>query len=494
MTNTPDWHFDNTFARLPERFYTRLDPIPVTAPGPIRVNRPLAQQLGLDPDWLASPGGTAALAGNTVPAGAEPLAAAYSGHQFGVFNPQLGDGRAVLLGEVVDNNGQRFDIQLKGSGRTPYSRGGDGRSSQGPVLREYIVSEAMATLGVPSTRALAAVTTGDTVERKTTLPGAILTRIASSHIRIGNFEYFAARKDVDALDTLTKYTIKRHFPSAADSDNPALALLENVIARQAEVVAHWQSLGFIHGVMNTDNTLVSGETIDYGPCAYMDAFDPDTVFSSIDQAGRYAYGNQPAVAQWNLSVMAQCLAPLLHSDTEQAVAMAQAALNTFQDHFLRAYQQRFNAKLGLQEVREGDRGLLDELLALMAEERIDFTLCFRRLADFAAPDSGLPTVEDLLPMPARLLPWIQRWQARCTQENRSPEERQHAMYRANPAFIPRNHLVEQALSLADDEGDYSLFHKLVERLADPWTYNPEDRRYAMQPTPEEQVHQTFCGI
>lgn len=491
--DTAAWPFDNSYAALPEHFYTRQAPTPVANPGPVRVNRALATALGLDPDWLASAAGTRVLAGNEVPQGAEPLAAVYAGHQFGSYNPQLGDGRAILLGEVVDSAGQRFDIQLKGAGRTPYSRGGDGRAPLGPVLREYVVSEAMATLGVPTSRALAAVTTGETVYRDRPLPGAVLTRVAHSHIRIGSFEFFAARRDNDALRTLADHVIARHYPALREAANPALALLEAVIERQAALVSQWQLLGFIHGVMNTDNMLLSGETIDYGPCAFMDAFHPDTVFSSIDHGGRYAYRNQPAIAHWNLAVLAQCLLPLLHETPEEGVKLAQAAVDTFPDHFLAAHQRGLNRKLGLAETREDDRELTEELFELMAGERVDFTLFFRRLADFAAPDSGAASVEDLLPMPARFLPWMQRWQARCDQEGGDAGERQAAMYRANPAFIPRNHLVEEAIAAAVDNGDFAPFHTLVERLAAPFDYDPADHRLALPPTPEQVVHQTFCG-
>ncbi|MBN7796472.1 YdiU family protein [Parahaliea mediterranea] len=491
--NTAAWPFDNSYAALPEHFYTRQAPTPVAAPGPVRVNRALATTLGLDPDWLASPAGTRVLAGNEVPPGAAPLAAVYAGHQFGSYNPQLGDGRAILLGEVIDRAGERFDIQLKGAGRTPYSRGGDGRAPLGPVLREYVVSEAMATLGVPTSRALAAVTTGETVYRDRPLPGAVLTRVARSHIRIGTFEFFAARRDTDALRALADHVIARHYPALRDAANPPLALLQGAVERQAALVSQWQLLGFIHGVMNTDNMLLSGETIDYGPCAFMDAFHPDTVFSSIDHGGRYAYRNQPAIAHWNLAVLAQSLLPLLHDDPEEAVKLAQGAVDTFPDHFLAAHQRGLNRKLGLTEAREGDRELAEELFELMAGERVDFTLFFRRLADFAAPDSAAATVEDLFPMPARFLPWMQRWQARCGQESTGAGERQAAMYRANPAFIPRNHLVEEAIAAAVDNGDFTPFHALVERLAAPFDYDPADRRLALPPTPEQMVHQTFCG-
>ncbi|WP_116368885.1 protein adenylyltransferase SelO [Parahaliea mediterranea] len=489
----PTWPFDNSYAALPDTFYARLSPTPVAAPGPIRVNRALAAQLGLDADWLASPEGTQVLAGNALPEGAEPLAAAYAGHQFGGFNPQLGDGRAVLLGELLDTRGERYDIQLKGAGRTPWSRGGDGRAPLGPVLREYLVSEAMHILGVPTSRALAAVTTGETVYRDRALPGAVLTRVARSHIRIGTFEYFAARKDTSALRQLADHVIARHYPEAAHSDNPALALLQGAIARQAQLVSQWQLLGFIHGVMNTDNMLLSGETIDYGPCAFMDDFHPEAVFSSIDHNGRYAWCNQPSIAHWNLSVLAQCLVPLLHDNQAQAVALAQAAVDAFPERFLAAHQQGIARKLGWQGSAEGDRELVEELFDLMAAERVDFTLCFRSLADFADPGSPAPKVDGLFSPPASLLPWIQRWQGRCEQDGRSAAERQGAMYRANPVFIPRNHLVEDAIAAAVDRADFGPFEALLARLSEPFDYDPQARRYALPPQSGEVVHQTFCG-
>ncbi len=486
--------FDNSFARLPDRFYQRLAPTAVAAPAPIRVNRALALELGLDPDWLSSAEGTAFLAGNTVIEGSEPLAAAYAGHQFGGFNPQLGDGRAILLGELRSANGQRVDLQLKGAGRTHWSRGGDGRSPLGPVLREYMVSEAMATLGVPSTRALAAVTTGEQVFRDRALPGAVLARVAASHIRIGSFEYFAARKDTEALAILVRYTLERHYPERADAENPALALLESVVNAQASLISRWQLLGFIHGVMNTDNMLLSGETIDYGPCAFMDAFNPDTVFSSIDHAGRYAYRNQPAIAHWNLACLAQALVPVLHEDPEQAVALAQGAVDNYSDQFLEAHTAGLKAKLGLVENRAEDSTLIEDLYTLMAAEATDFTLTFRRLADLASPGTtGGQDCSELYALPSPFDPWLARWRQRLALESADPAQRQAAMYHANPIFIPRNHLVEAAIAAATDQGNFALFHALVERLADPWTWNGQDRDFALPPGPGQRVYQTFCG-
>tara|TARA_E500000305_G_scaffold103199_1_gene98542 strand:- start:4190 stop:5680 length:1491 start_codon:yes stop_codon:yes gene_type:complete len=485
---------EHTFAELPERFYQRLEPTPVAAPAPIRVNRTLAQRLGLDADWLSSPAGTEWLAGNTITPGSRPLAAAYAGHQFGGFNPQLGDGRAILLGELRDGEGQLFDLQLKGAGPTRWSRGGDGRSPLGPVLREYIVSEAMAALGVPTTRALAAVASGEPVMRDRTLPGAILARVASSHLRIGSVEYFASRKDTEGLQLLVNYALQRHFPGETNAENPALALLNAVIQAQARLVSQWQLLGFIHGVMNTDNMLLCGETIDYGPCAFMDAFNPDTVFSSIDHGGRYAYRNQPGIAHWNLASLAQALVPVLHNEAEQAVALAQAAVDTFSDHFLQAHTDGLNAKLGLGEQQADDVALIEQLYTLMAEHATDFTLTFRRLADLAHPIPGNPQdIGEVYTLPNAFDPWLAQWRERLAREACEPEQRQAAMYRANPVFIARNHLVEAALAAATDNADFAPFHTLVERLAAPTQWQPGSRALALPPEEGQRVYQTFCG-
>jgi uncharacterized protein YdiU (UPF0061 family) len=486
--------FDNSYARLPGRFYARQVPEPVAAPGPIRVNHELAAQLGIDADWLASQEGTQVVAGNAVPPGAEPIATVYAGHQFGGYNPQLGDGRAVLLGEMLAADGQRFDLQLKGSGPTPYSRGGDGRSPLGPVLREYIVSEAMYRLGVPTTRALAAVSTGDTVARDRFLPGAVLARVASSHIRIGTFEYFAARRDTEALQLLANHVIARHYPDAQHSDNPVLALLEGVILRQAQLIAQWQMLGFIHGVMNTDNMLVGGETIDYGPCAFMDHFNPDQVFSSIDHGGRYAYRKQPGIAHWNLSCLAQALLPILHEDQERAVELAQNAINAFPDTFLQANTLSMARKLGLEAIGERDTALVEDLWQLLAEHQLDFTLSFRRLADLAlSGGGGANNVAELFEFPDALSPWLERWRERLAQDALSPVDRQALMYRANPVFIPRNHLVEAAIAAATDRDDLSVFQQLVDVLGNPHQYRAELALYATPPRSEQVVQQTFCG-
>jgi uncharacterized protein YdiU (UPF0061 family) len=493
MTTSSNIAFDNSYARLPSRLFSRQLPEPVSAPALIAVNHELARQLGLDPAWLESETGIAMLAGNYIPEGAEPIATAYAGHQFGGWNPQLGDGRAVLLGELIDSEGQRFDLQLKGSGRTPYSRGGDGRAPLGPVIREYIVSEAMAVLGVPTSRALAAVTTGDRVLREGMLPGAVLARVARSHIRIGTFQFFAARKDIEALQALTAHVIERHYPEAATAAQPALEMLNRIVAAQASLVAGWQLLGFIHGVMNTDNMLLSGETIDYGPCAFMDNFDANTVFSSIDHGGRYAYRNQPGIAQWNLAALAQALLPLIDPDQEKATAAAQSAIDAFPEQFLHAHNRGMNEKLGLVSEREGDDVLVQDLLALMSADSVDFTLCFRRLAELADADGEDPSVADVFQFPTAFEAWLQRWQERAALDAQEPGQRQQRMFHANPVFIPRNHLVEEAINSAVRDGDFTAFHALNRVLSRPFSYKQNLQRYALPPLPEQVVPQTFCG-
>jgi serine/tyrosine/threonine adenylyltransferase len=485
--------FDNTYAGLPERFHARLEPTHVAAPRLVRVNKALAERLGLDPEALASPEGVQILAGNLVPEGASPLAAAYAGHQFGHFVPQLGDGRAILLGEVVAPDGARFDIQLKGSGRTPFSRGGDGRAAVGPVLREYIVSEAMAALGVPTTRALAAVTTGERVYRETTLPGAVLTRVASSHIRVGTFQYFAARADTEAVRLLADHVIARHYPDAAKAENPYRALLDGVIARQASLIAHWLLIGFIHGVMNTDNSSVAGETIDYGPCAFMDAYDPAKVFSSIDQHGRYAYGNQPRIAVWNLAHLAETLLPLLADDQDKAVEAAQDALTAFSPRFEAAYFGGLRRKIGLASEHEGDTALANDFLKSMADNEADFTLTFRRLCDAALDPAADAAVRSLFTDPAAFDSWASRWRWRLGEEAAEPASIGDAMRAVNPAYIPRNHLVEAALNAAIERDDFEPFERLLSVLARPFEERPGLELYATPPKPDERVTQTFCG-
>lgn len=489
---TVHFPFQNSYAALPDNFYARVAPTPVAAPRLIKLNRPLAAELGLDPAELETAEGAEILAGKTIPPGAEPIAMAYAGHQFGHFVPQLGDGRAILLGEVVDRNGVRRDIQLKGSGPTPFSRRGDGRAALGPVLREYIVSEAMAALGIPTTRSLAAVITGEPVYRETALPGAVLTRVATSHIRVGTFQYFAVRRDTEALRQLADHVIGRHYPELAGHDRPYHALLDAVIARQARLIAQWLLVGFIHGVMNTDNTSVSGETIDYGPCAFMDAYDPKQVFSSIDEFGRYAFANQPRIALWNLTRLAECLLPLMSEDKEQAVKDAEAALDGFAEQFTAAHQKGLRRKLGLFSEHEGDQPLAQALFDAMATSKADFTLTFRRLSD-AAGHGDDANVRALFADPAGLDEWIPRWRQRLALEPQSAAERQAAMRQVNPAFIPRNHRIEAVITAAVQNDDFAPFEQLNAVLARPFDDQPDFAAYAEPPQPEEQVLQTFCG-
>ena len=486
-------HFDNTYARLPERFYARVQPTRVREPRIVKVNRALAETLGVDADALESPAGAQVLSGNVVPDGAEPIALAYAGHQFGGFVPQLGDGRAILLGEVVGKDGIRRDVQLKGAGRTPFSRRGDGRAALGPVLREYVVSEAMFALGVPTTRALAAVTTGEGVAREQIMPGAVLTRVAASHIRVGTFEFFAAREDREALAALASYALARHYPDAAASGNDALALLEQVIAAQASLVAGWLGVGFIHGVMNTDNTSISGETIDYGPCAFLDQYDPTKRFSSIDVGGRYAFTNQPRIAHWNLARLAEALLPLVAEDEDEAVRLATARLERFPALFEVAHTRALRAKLGLASEGEEDRALAGDLLERLAANDVDYTLFFRGLCASAADASADVAVASLFANASAFHSWAEAWRARLAREDVTPDTRAAAMRRANPAFIPRNHRVEEVIAAAVAHGDFAPFEALVAALARPFEDGPEHARYAEPPRPEERVEATFCG-
>lgn len=486
--------FDNSYSQLPERFFTRQLPEPVSSPSLIRVNQAFASHLGIDSQWLESKQGVEFIAGNFIPEGADPIATVYAGHQFGGWSPRLGDGRAILLGEVLAGNGDRYDIQLKGSGRTAYSRGGDGRAPLGPVLREYILSEAMAVLGVPTTRALGAVLSGDKVMRNGRIDGAVLARVASSHIRIGTFEYFSAQKDTDAIKRLAEHVIQRHYPDAAQADHPGRAMLDEVVSAQAQLIARWQSLGFIHGVMNTDNMLLSGETIDYGPCAFMDQFDAAAVYSSIDHGGRYAYQNQPQIAHWNLSRLAMALLPLLDDDQEAALASGQAAIDAFPALYQDAYRQRMAGKLGITRVSKNDDLLIQDLLALMQEEKTDFTLAFRRLADLADADNNKSdTVGPIFDFPEAFGAWLERWQDRLSTEQQDAADRQAAMYAVNPVFIARNHLVEEAIEAAVNEQDFAPFHSLVDRLDNPFEFDRSDTRFATPPDADQIVTQTFCG-
>jgi uncharacterized protein YdiU (UPF0061 family) len=484
--------FDNTYAALPDRFFARVRPAGASAPRLIKLNRALAEELGLDAEWLASPEGTEVLAGRRVPEGAASIATAYAGHQFGNFVPQLGDGRAILIGEVVGRDGKRRDLQLKGSGRTPFSRGGDGKAALGPVMREYIVSEAMAALGIPTTRALAAVLTGDPVMREEMLPGAVLTRVAASHIRVGTFQYFAAREDVEGVRLLADHVIARHYPEAREATNPYRALLDGVIAAQAALIPRWLLVGFIHGVMNTDNMAVAGETIDYGPCAFMDEYDPGTVFSSIDVQGRYAYGNQPRIALWNLTRLAETLLPLFGDDPERAVAEAEEALKAFAPTFEAHYHAGLRRKLGLFEEREGDLELAGDLLKRMAENSADFTLTFRHLAEAAGPAGNAEPVRERFIDPTSFDAWAEGWRNRLAQEPQDAATRQAAMRTVNPAFIPRNHRVEAAIQ-AGLRDDFGPFEELLAVLSRPYEDQPDLAAYMDPPEPHQRVTRTFCG-
>jgi uncharacterized protein YdiU (UPF0061 family) len=490
--------FDNTYARLPERLYSRVEPTLVVEPSVVKVNGALAAELGIDAAALTSAEGAEILAGNRIPPGAEPLAQAYAGHQFGAFVPQLGDGRAVLLGEIVGKDGKRRDIQLKGAGRTPYSRRGDGRAALGPVLREYLVSEAMAALGIPTTRALAVATTGETVAREGILPGAVFTRVAASHIRIGTFQFLAARDDRDGLSTLASYALARHYPDAVGSGNDALALLERVIEAQASLVARWLGVGFVHGVMNTDNTSISGETIDYGPCAFLDEYDPDKKFSSIDTGGRYAFANQPRIMQWNLARLAEALLSLLADDEEEAVRRARAALERFVPTFEAAHGAILRAKLGLgtrPEDEEDDLALANDLLGRLAPDAVDFTLFFRRLCTSAEDADADAATASLFANPSAFHDWAERWRARLARDI-APGDRAAAMRRVNPALIPRNHRVEEVILAAIAHADYGPFETLLDVVTQPYddrVDRPDLARFAEPPRDEERVVATFCG-
>jgi uncharacterized protein YdiU (UPF0061 family) len=476
--------FDNSYARLPERFFARMPPSAAPAPALLRLNEGLAQRLGIAAADLATPETAAWLAGAAVPDGAEPIAMAYAGHQFGNFVPQLGDGRAVLLGEVVAPDGARFDIHLKGAGRTPYSRGGDGKAVLSAVLREFLISEAMAALGIPTTRTLSAALTGERVMRDGHEPGAVLARVASSHVRVGTFQFFYARRDTEALQALLDHVIARHYPEAAETETPALGVLRGVMTRQADLVAQWMSVGFIHGVMNTDNMSIAGETIDYGPCAFMDAYHPGTVFSSIDRQGRYAWANQPGIAHWNLAQLAQSLLPLIDADEAVAVPKAQAALDGFADLYRAAWERRLLAKFGIGAAQSGDLALAERFLKALEDQGVDFTLAFRRLGLAGAGDAS--DLRALFGHPPD--DWLEAWRGRIAGDQGAMRR----MARANPVYIPRNHRVEAALAAAN-AGDMAPFDALRAVLAHPFDASDATAAYEDPPRPEEIVHQTFCG-
>jgi serine/tyrosine/threonine adenylyltransferase len=472
-----------------------MDPVAVGNPRLIKFNESLAADLGLERKSLDDSALAAIFSGNAVPQGAEPLAMVYAGHQFGQFVPRLGDGRAILLGEVIDRSGVRRDIQLKGSGRTPFSRSGDGRAALGPVLREYLVSEAMNALGISTTRSLAAVHTGEVVLRDTSQPGAVLTRIAASHVRVGTFEYFAARGDHDAVRRLADYVIERHYPELKSAEQPYLELLRAVTRRQAALVASWMQVGFIHGVMNTDNTAISGETIDFGPCAFMDAYDPATVFSSIDAMGRYAYANQPAAAQWNLARFAETLLPLIDADSSLAVDAAGAVVTAFAEQFEERWLAGMRSKLGLSRSEAGDLALVRAWLDAMHRNQCDYTVTFRSLcdaadADGAAADAGLGAS---FARPGEYEVWAADWRSRLAREPQPAGERAAAMRRVNPALIPRNHRVEEVINAAVEREDFAPFERMLQVLSRPYERQAGLEAYAIPPKPTERVLQTFCG-
>jgi uncharacterized protein YdiU (UPF0061 family) len=484
MSQTPNsgWNFDNSYARLPGRLYLRQNASSHAEPSLAILNRALAARLGLDAERLAAGEALRVFSGNELPLGAEPLAQAYAGHQFGGFS-MLGDGRAVLLGEQVAPDGERFDIQFKGSGITPFSRRGDGKAALGPMLREYLISEAMHALGIPTTRSLAVVKTGEPVYRDEVQPGAVLTRVAASHIRVGTFQYAAAIDELPVLKALADHALRRHYPELAEADNPYLALLHGVMERQAALVARWMHVGFIHGVMNTDNMAISGETIDYGPCAFMDAYHPDTVFSSIDQQGRYAYSNQPPIAQWNLARFAETLLPLIAEDSDQAVKLAEEVIYSFPQQYEAAWLSGMRAKLGLLDEQPDDLALVNDLLAGMQTHGLDFTNTFRSLASRQTIDNDAP----------RFQTWLQRWKARLEQQAAPREQALAIMKKANPAVIPRNHQVEFALAAAVRNDDLAPFERLLAVLANPFEDTPGNEEFRLPPPPSERVYQTFCG-
>lgn len=478
-------NLDNSYAHLPEIFFTRQSPSQVPSPKLVTLNYSLITSLGLNAKGLESADGVDILAGNKIPEGATPLAQAYAGHQFGHFT-MLGDGRALLIGEHITPLGERFDIQLKGSGETPYSRRGDGKAALGPMLREYIISEAMNVLGIATTRSLAVVTTGESIIRETELPGAILTRVAASHIRVGTFQYASKWGTVEELRALADYTLQRHFKEADDKENRYLFLLQEVIKNQAELIAKWQLVGFIHGVMNTDNMAISGETIDYGPCAFMDVYDPATVFSSIDIHGRYAYGNQPNIGAWNLARFAETLLPLLHTNQEEALKLAQSAISDFTTLYKRNWLSGMRAKLGIFNEESGDESLIEGLLSMMQKYGADYTNTFRALTFDSIEDAVLfGRVE--------FDEWYKLWQERLTRQEESKASSKELMKSSNPAVIPRNHRVEEALKAAVEQGDYSVMERLLDALSKPYAHSKEQDYYSTLPEPSSCPYQTYCG-
>jgi uncharacterized protein YdiU (UPF0061 family) len=489
--------FENRYVHLGEPFYERATPSTVRQPSLIRFNEELARELGIEFEASDTATLAAVFSGNAVPDGAQPLAMAYAGHQFGHFTPQLGDGRAILLGEICTADKRCLEVQLKGAGRTAYSRNGDGRAALGPVLREYLVSEAMQRLNIPTTRALAAVATGETVIRERALPGGVITRVASSFVRVGTFQYFASRGQIEAVKALADHVIARNYPGIAKSKNPYAAFLEAVAVRQARLIAQWMQIGFIHGVMNTDNMSIAGETIDYGPCAFMDTYSHQQVYSSIDHQGRYAYNNQPGIALWNLMRLAESLLPLLADDTDAAVKMAESKLQAFPEQYERAWLEGMRKKVGLTAIEdqdEDDRELIEALLDVMAENKADFTLTFYHLSRMSAEaGAGDMAARALFEKPDAFDEWLVRWRDRLGLESLDDAQRQQLMQSVNPVYIPRNHQVEAAIRAAEDEGDFSVFHDLHAVLQQPFTEQEGKEIYKQPPQPEEVVEVTFCG-
>jgi uncharacterized protein YdiU (UPF0061 family) len=486
--------FEISYAKLPEAFHARVTPTSVRDPRLVKTNVGLARDLGLSPDVLASPTGVAVLAGNRAFEGIDPIATAYAGHQFGNWVPSLGDGRAIVIGEVRDREGKQRELQLKGAGPTPFSRGGDGRAAMGPVLREYVLSEAMHALGIPTTRALAMVTTGEPVLRERAEPGAILTRVSPGFVRVGSFEYFHRRGMTEHVGALVDHVIGRHYPEAAEAREPVRDLLDRVVESQAELIARWLLVGFIHGVMNTDNMSILGETIDYGPCAFLDDYEPDKVFSSIDRQGRYAYSQQPRIGLWNLTRFAETLIPLLADEEERAVDSAREALERYAPLFDRAYQEGLRRKIGLLSSSHSSRELASDLLEAMAKNRADFTLTFRRLSELRVDEpEGDREVRKLFDDPAAFDAWARRWRARLREEGRDDQTRREAMRATNPLFIPRNHRVQQAIDALVNEQDSGPLEDLVQVTSRPYEEDPERAAYAAAPEPHEVVQRTFCG-
>ena len=486
--------FNNRYISLGNDFYVRPKPSLVSNPGLIIFNHELSNELGLSDTCLNSAEGAAIFAGNLVPDGAEPLAMAYAGHQFGHFSPLLGDGRALLLGQIDSPKGTRFDIHLKGSGRTVYARGGDGRSALGPVLREYLVSEAMAKLGVPTTRALAAVTTGEEVARQQLLPGGVITRVASSFVRVGTFEYFAAKDNLEAVTALADYVIEKNYPQAREAAKPYLALLDAVINKQAALIAQWMQFGFIHGVMNTDNMSIAGETIDYGPCAFMDEYAHDQVYSSIDRQGRYAYNNQPSIGLWNVTRLAETLVPLLADDTDAAVEVAKESLKKYAGLYEGYWLDGMREKTGLVSRHDHDKKLIDDLFELMAINRADFTLTFYYLSKLEVDSLDHDKhARALFNDPEQFDHWALQWRERLRKEAITDKTRQVRMQAVNPVYIPRNHQIEAAIRAAEDRDDFSTFHNLHEVLQKPYELQPGKDAYMLPPEPDEIVRETFCG-